>query len=107
MSWRKQAKDNHSQKVYTPAGYPRLTRTSRRLALFGWTQKAAEMWQGLNNRVRREILDLVGLNRTLGEVSLKLVKRKPFDAFAERLNLKNSRGDRIRTYDPLVPNQMR
>jgi hypothetical protein len=29
--------------------------------------------------------------------------RKPFDLLAKGLNLKDSRGDRIRTYDPLVP----
>ena len=32
--------------------------------------------------------------------------RKPFDLLAKGLILKDSRGDRIRTYDPLVPNQM-
>ena len=44
--------------------------------------------------MRREILDLVCLNRTLGDVSLELVKRKLFDVFAERLNLKNSRDNK-------------
>ena len=64
------------------------------MALFDWTQQAAEMWRGSNNTIRREILDLVCLNRTLGDVSLELVKRKPFDVFAERLNLKNSRDNK-------------
>ena len=65
------------------------------LALFDWTQRAADVWRGSNMAMRREILDCVCLNRTLGDVSLCLAKRKPFDVFAEGLNLKNSRGERI------------
>jgi site-specific DNA recombinase len=65
------------------------------LSLFDWTQTAAETWRGSNNAIRREILDSVCLNRTLGDVNLYATKKKPFDVFAERLDLKNSRGDRI------------
>jgi site-specific DNA recombinase len=65
------------------------------MALFDWTQKAAETWQRSNNLVRREILDSVCLNRTLGDVNLVTTKRKPFDVFAERLSSNDSRGDRI------------
>ena len=65
------------------------------LAIFDFTRRAAEKWRGSNNAVRREILDLVCLNRTLGDVNLVATKRKPFDVFAERLNLKDSRGERI------------
>ena len=64
------------------------------LALFDWTQTAAETWRGSNNSIRREILDSVCLNRTLGDVNLVTTKRKPFDAFAEGLNSNDSRGDR-------------
>ncbi len=63
--------------------------------LFDWTQKAAEVWRGSNNAVRRQILDSVCLNRTVGDLTLCLEKRKPFDVFAERPLLKNSRDDRI------------
>jgi len=56
------------------------------LALFDWTQQDAEMWRGSNNTIRREILELVCLNLTLGDVSRELVKKKPFDVFAERLD---------------------
>jgi hypothetical protein len=65
------------------------------LALFDWTQRAADIWRGSNPAVRRQILDCVCLNRTLGDVSLCLAKKKPFDVFAEGLDLKNSRGERI------------
>ena len=65
------------------------------VTLFDWTQKAAEIWRGSNNRVRREILDAVCLNRTLGDLNLDATKRKPFDVFAKGLEIKNSRGDRI------------
>ncbi len=65
------------------------------MALFDFAQNAAEMWRGSNNAVRREILDLVCLNRTLTDLTLVAPKRKPFDVLAEGLILKNSRGDRI------------
>ena len=45
--------------------------------------------------VRREILDAVCLNRTLSDVNLDAIKRKPFDVFAKGLDFKNSRGDWI------------
>jgi hypothetical protein len=69
------------------------------LALFDWTQRVADAWRGSNPTIRREILDCVCLNRTLGDVSLCLAKRKPFDVFAEGLDLKNSRGD-WRSFEP-------
>ena len=65
------------------------------VTLFDWTQRAADVWRGSNNAVRREILDAVCLNRCLNDVNLVLQKRKPFDDFAERPFLKNSRGDWI------------
>ncbi len=68
-------------------------RTEAALAIFDWTQNAAETWVGSNNATRREILDLVCLNRTLSDVNLVTEKRKPFDVFAERLEMQNSRGD--------------
>jgi hypothetical protein len=72
-------------------------RAETAVALFDWTQNAAETWLGSNNSIRREILDLVCLNRTLTDVSLVTTKRKPFDVFAEGLVLENSRGERIFT----------
>ena len=77
------------------------------LKLFDWSQNLGDLWLGSNIAQKREILDLICLNRTLSDVSLVLVKTKPFDFFTERLPVLSSRGDRIRTYDPLVPNQMR
>jgi site-specific DNA recombinase len=65
------------------------------VSLFDWTQRAADIWRGSNNAVRREILDAVCLNRCLNDVNLVLTKRKPFDDFAERPFLKKSRGDWI------------
>jgi hypothetical protein len=61
-----------------------------------------EFWLGSNITQKREILDLICLNRALSDVSLVLTKRKPFDVFAERLDLKKSRGD-CQTFEPLVP----
>ncbi|HUE72044.1 MAG TPA: recombinase family protein, partial [Pirellulaceae bacterium] len=65
------------------------------LMLFDWSQRAADLWRGSNNALRREILDSVCLNRTLTDLSLVTTKRKPFDVFAERPSLENSRGDWI------------
>lgn len=65
------------------------------VTLFDWTQQAADVWRGSNNTVRREILDVVCLNRCLNDVNLVLQKRKPFDVLAEGLISENSRGDRI------------
>jgi len=76
------------------------------MALFDWTQNAAEIWRGSNNAVRREILDAVCLNRTLTDVNLYATKRKPFDVFAKGLDMKNSRADRIRTCDLLTPRRV-
>ena len=77
------------------------------LAIFDFTQNAAERWRGSNNAIRREILDLVCLNRDLGDASLDTTKRKPFDVFAERPQIENSRADWIRTSDLLTPSQTR
>jgi len=63
------------------------------VTLFDWTQRAADVWSGSNNAVRREILDAVCLNRCLNNVNLVLAKRKPFGDFAKRPFLKKSRGD--------------
>lgn len=65
------------------------------VALFDWTQRAADHWRGSNNATRRQILDAVCLNRTLTDLTLVTTKRKPFDVFAERPQMENSRGDRI------------
>jgi len=62
--------------------------------LFDWNQNAAEIWQGSNNRDRREILDLVCLNRTLSDVNLYTTMRKPSDVLAKRLDSEKSRGDK-------------
>ena len=70
------------------------TRDMARL-IFDWSQQAADRWRDSNNGEKREILETVGLNRTLSDVSLCLVKRKPFDVLAERAFLKVGRGDWI------------
>lgn len=63
--------------------------------MFEFSQKAANLWRGSNNGVRREILDAVCLNRLLSDVTLVTTKRKPFDILAERPVLENTRGDWI------------
>ena len=65
------------------------------LLIFDWSQRAADLWRGSNNAIRREILDLVCLNRALGHLTLVTTKRKPFDVLAERPQIEKSRGERI------------
>ena len=62
------------------------------LKAFDLSQNLVETWRGSNSAARRELLDCVSLNRSLSDVSLYMVRRKPFDIFAERPFLKNSRG---------------
>ena len=64
------------------------------LALFNWTQQAAETWRGSNNAIRREILDSVCLNRALSDVNLVTTKRKPFDVLAAGLVSEKSRDNK-------------
>ena len=65
------------------------------LSVFDFSQNLAKIWRGSYFAVRREILNCVSLNRTLGDLTLVLAKRKPFDFLAESPFLKNSRGDWI------------
>lgn len=65
------------------------------VAVFDFSQEAAESWQRSTWPVRREILTSVSLNRTLSDVNLCVIKRKPFDLLAEGLFFGESRGDWI------------
>ena len=63
------------------------------LKIFDFSQNVVELWLGSNISARREILDLLCLNRRLSDVSLELVKRKPFDEIAKRPQIDFSRRD--------------
>ncbi|MFN5900968.1 MAG: hypothetical protein ACK48Y_25800 [Planctomyces sp.] len=69
------------------------TRGTDVLTVYDWSQKAAKIWRGSNTAVRRQILDSICLNRQVSDVTLVTTKRKPFDFFAERLDLKKNRGE--------------
>ena len=68
-------------------------------------RNAPEIWRGSKIAEKRELLETVSLNRTLGDVTLIAEKRKPFDIVAERPSIQLSRGDMIRTCDLLLPKQ--
>ena len=74
---------------------------------FELSQSLREQWVTADYAAKRRILEILCLNCSLVDVSLSVSMRKPFDLLAKGLILEDSRGDRIRTYDPLVPNQMR
>lgn len=56
--------------------------------------------------MKRQTSLLKCLNYTLYEVTLYYTIRKPFDVLVEGLVSFKNRGDRIRTCDVLVPNQV-
>jgi len=64
------------------------------IQIFDFSQKAADLWEGSNNVLKCELLETLSLNRTVSDVSLCLIKRKPFDILAERPRIGISRGDR-------------
>jgi hypothetical protein len=55
-------------------------------------------------RNRRQILDSICLNRQVSDVTLVNTKRKPFDFWVERLDLKKSR-DNCRIFEPWTPSR--
>jgi site-specific DNA recombinase len=65
------------------------------LGVFQFAQNAAQIWRGSKMDQKREILDSVSLSRLLGDVTLVVEKRKPFDELAKRPLVTPSRGDRI------------
>ena len=75
------------------------------LALFNWTQEAANLWQGSKISQKRAILEAVSLNRQLSDTSLCVTKRRPFHDLVERPSVGITRGSEIRTHDLLDPNQ--
>jgi site-specific DNA recombinase len=65
------------------------------LAIFEFSQKIPEIWRGSKMLPKREILEAVYLNRTLGDVTLVVEKRKPFDELAKRPSVTSSRAGGI------------
>jgi hypothetical protein len=61
--------------------------------MFDLTQNAAETWLGSNCTVRRELLEILSLNRELSDSSLLITWIKPFDALAEQPQTEDNRGD--------------
>ena len=72
---------------------------------FGLSQSLEAKWVTSDYAAKRRTLEIVCLNWRLVDVSLVPTMRKPFDLLAEGLVLNNSRGEKIRTSDLLVPNQ--
>ena len=62
---------------------------------FDFAQDAAKTWLGSNSQLRRELLQILSLNRELDEASLYVTWAKPFDSLANQAVLKDNRGDRI------------
>ena len=65
------------------------------LSVYDFSQNLVALWRGSNWAHKRSILECVSLNRRLSDVSLVLVKRRPFDFLAERPFLQQSRSDWI------------
>ena len=69
------------------------------------------IWQRANVEPKREILETVNLNRTSGDATLCVAKRKPFDVLAKGLVLLDGRGNRtpvelfaqgVRALEPVI-----
>ena len=75
--------------------------------VFELSQTLKQQWLTADYAAKRRLLEIVFLNCRLDDVTLVPTMRKPFDALVEGLISEKSRGERIRTFDPLVPNQMR
>ena len=67
------------------------------LAIFDWTQRAADLWRGSNFENKRRVLNWVCLNRHVDDVSVRLEWRRPFDLLAERPSVPSSRSTGICT----------
>ena len=64
------------------------------IRIFELSQKAADLWGGSNNTLKRELLETLSLNRNVSNVSLCITKRKPFDILAARPKIEKNRGER-------------
>jgi site-specific DNA recombinase len=62
--------------------------------VFELSQALGQKWVSADYAVKRRILEIVCLNCDLVDTSLVPTMRKPFDALAEGLISKNSRGGR-------------
>ena len=65
------------------------------LSLFKCSQALGNFWNGSNLALKRQLLEIVSLNREVSDVSLCLKKSKPFDVIEKIAVFKKSRGDRI------------
>lgn len=63
--------------------------------VFELSQALEQKWITADYAERRQLLELVGLNFRLEDVSLVPEMRKPFDMLIEGLAVSSSRGDRI------------
>lgn len=54
------------------------------LGVFEFAQNAAQIWRGSKIDQKREILESLSLNRLLGDVTLVVEKRNPFDELVKR-----------------------
>ncbi len=65
------------------------------LSLVDFAHDAEKLYNGSTISEKREILDLISLNRTLSDTKLYIAKRSPFDWLAERALGDLGRGERI------------
>ena len=69
------------------------------LSVFDFSQNLAKLWHGSNSTQKRQILECLSSNRELSDVSLYLVKRKPFDFLEKRPFVQSGRGE-WRSFEP-------
>lgn len=74
---------------------PQHDRIKRILGVFEFSQNIENLWCGSNYARKRQLLEIVSLNRHVSDVSLCVQKNKPFDILSKRLNSGKSRRDKI------------
>lgn len=76
-------------------GRQQSERAELAVKVFELSQSLGSKWLAADIAEKRLLLEIIGLNWTLNDVSLVPEMRKPFDMLAEGLLVSQSRGDRI------------
>ncbi len=63
------------------------------LSLFDFSQMIEHIWRGSNFAQKRQILEIVSLNRNVSDVSLCITKNKPFEILQNQRAFQSSRKD--------------
>ena len=75
--------------------------------IFELANKSYSLYVSQDSTETAKLVRMLFSNYSVSDVSVTPAYRKPFDTIFETVKNENGRGERIRTSDPLVPNQVR